>query len=316
MSKRNGDQKSQVRVQTTEKPRPKAGAVGAIADFLYEKAGPLVPHKPARMPEETVPPAPAPSRENRSDRKSDLPASPLSRSVRSSTGLSTTDPRKLAEVSTAESNTPRTTQSKLGSSRFRNLALAALILLIGYALLTEDGQQRFRSVFNLEPFSKYSKEEVMEIVDFHRFQTGTRLNRERVKVQFENALTAPPLEATDRKVPMPDQVMKGLPLQGETHHRQSSRDRLVPVDPDYPDARAMYSLQEEKDARDFERLAYRQYVREFIANAAKAGYKVEVDPHGEVRVVGRIPASGRPQDKPFQYDDDFDAQQPHSGSAR
>jgi hypothetical protein len=127
-----------------------------------------------------------------------------------------------------------------------------------------------------------------EDVQFHMTKTGTQLNRERVKTQFENDLTAPDVGYTLKKVKEPD-MMKGLPLASEEPPRVDSRRRAESVNPNYPDARTQYALDEERNIRDFESRANKAYTEEFIANAARAGYAVKIGSDGVARVVGKVP---------------------------
>ena len=83
----------------------------------------------------------------------------------------------------------------------------------------------------------------------HRALTGSKLNRERIGVEYDNAMTAPTDVKFDRKH-NPNEMLSGLPLNGETHHRDSTRDRSVPLDPDYADAGIQYRLLEEKAHRE------------------------------------------------------------------
>jgi hypothetical protein len=89
-------------------------------------------------------------------------------------------------------------------------------------------------------------------------------------------------------------MMAGLPLKPEAHHRETSRERMEPMDPDSPDARVQYQLQEQQALNDWERNAQKQYIDEFVANAAREGYRVQVDRNGGVKVLGRIPAQSQP----------------------
>ena len=127
-------------------------------------------------------------------------------------------------------------------------------------------------------------------VSFHRNLTGGKVNRERIKVEVQNQATAPALPNMAKPVRPPD-MMNGLPMVAEQSHRRSSRDRLEAPNPDFADTRIMHTLQEQQAANDWEDKARQQYVEEFIANAARAGYKVKVDRNGVVTVIGRSPGS-------------------------
>lgn len=127
-----------------------------------------------------------------------------------------------------------------------------------------------------------------EDVQFHLTKTGTKLNRERVKTQYENDLTAPAVGYEIKKEKEPD-MMKGLPLASEEPPRVDSRRRAESVNPNYPDARTQYALEEERHIREWDSRANKAYTEEFIANAARAGYAVKIGPDGVARVVGKVP---------------------------
>lgn len=78
---------------------------------------------------------------------------------------------------------------------------------------------------------------------------------------------------------------------GEAPNRMNHRDRLIPANPAYPDARVQYGLQEEQAAQAWESEAQELYVREFIENAKRAGYEVGVDRKGNVKVLRRRPTA-------------------------
>lgn len=125
-------------------------------------------------------------------------------------------------------------------------------------------------------------------VKHHRDEVGFRLNRERIGVEYENRTSAPPLPPSATRAPEPD-MLSGLPLSGEGHHRKSSRDKSVPLNPDFADARVEYELKEQQLLNEQDQIAQKKYVEEFIANAARGGYRVRVDKNGKVIVLGRIP---------------------------
>ena len=141
--------------------------------------------------------------------------------------------------------------------------------------------------------------ELNERVELHRNLTGWKLNRERASVETTNQLSAPALPADIVKVRPPD-IMSGVPLQAESNSRRD--EKIVPVNPDYPDARVMYSLQEEQDKNEWDRRVQAQYVKEFIANAERAGYKLKVNSDGQITIISypknppvdaRMPGSAR-----------------------
>ncbi len=132
-----------------------------------------------------------------------------------------------------------------------------------------------------------------ERVEFYRRTVGRQINRERIGTEYANQTSAPRIPHGAKKTNGPD-MLTGVPLAVEQHHRVSSRDRAELANPDYSDNRVAYRLREQAQMNESERKAQRQYVEEFIANAAKAGYRVSVDKNGNVKVHGRGPATGSP----------------------
>jgi len=125
-------------------------------------------------------------------------------------------------------------------------------------------------------------------VEYYRKTVGRKLNMQRIGVEYENEVSAPRLKRSAKKVAEPD-MMVGVPLLAEQHHRTSSRDRSEPANPDYADMRVQYGLREQEQLADYERRSRQAYVDQFVANAAKAGYRVKVDKNGNVTVLGRTP---------------------------
>jgi len=132
-----------------------------------------------------------------------------------------------------------------------------------------------------------------ERVEYYRKTVGRQINRERIGTEYANQTSAPRKLSTMRKANEPD-MLNGVPLVVEKHHRVSSRDRSELANPDFSDNRVAYGLREQEQLNDFDKKAQRQYVEEFISNAAKAGYRVRVDKKGNVQVLGRGPATGSP----------------------
>jgi hypothetical protein len=167
----------------------------------------------------------------------------------------------------------------------RNALAVVLFLIIGFGV-----QQRFFSsgARSPSPVSDAALQQISDRVSFHKNEIGRRLNRERINVEYENQKTAPPIQA-ETKSAAPD-MMSGLPLSPE---KQSSytRDRLEPADPDFADTRIEYTLREQQGVNEWDASARKEYVDDFVANAAKAGYKVRVEKDGKVKVVGRLPTS-------------------------
>lgn len=127
-----------------------------------------------------------------------------------------------------------------------------------------------------------------EGIQRHLDKTGLKINRERVQVEYENALADRDVGYGSKKEKDVD-IMKGLPLEPEANPNADLRKRDISVNPVYPDARTEYALEEEKAIRSWENQANKIYLDEFVANAAKAGYAVKVGPDGVARVIGRVP---------------------------
>jgi hypothetical protein len=131
-------------------------------------------------------------------------------------------------------------------------------------------------------------EKFKQSVDFYRQSTGVKMNRERMQQALENNRTAPALMGTEQAPPK-DNSMEGVPLVPEGYSRRSARDRAAHVNPDNPDTHVMATLQEEQDAREWERRADQQYVQDFVNNAAAAGYRVKLDKNLNVIKIERAP---------------------------
>lgn len=202
-----------------------------------------------------------------------------------------TTPSRLQKQNKNEASAVRSKNPK-GSSRQSNktrLALFALLIgLIGY------GMNEWRQVKIQEKELAAAEEETLREAEqalrdrvlFHRNLTGGKLNRDRVGIEVENQVTAPSLPTLAKPVRPPD-VMAGLPLVAEPHHRAKASERIEPLSPNFADTNVMHSLREQQAANDWEEQAREQYIKEFIANAARAGYQVKVDSNGVVTVMGR-----------------------------
>ena len=167
-------------------------------------------------------------------------------------------------------------------------ALFSILLMTAVALTP-----RIRATFmSAAPGAnaKLDRDNLEQFVNFHRHQVGGKLNRDRLGVEIENEMTAPPLGRDVKRVPAPN-MLNGLPLAGETFSPsvESPDARREQMNPDFPDARTAYNLQEQQDEAEWERRAQKQYVDEFVANAQRAGYKVKIDKYGHVTVLGKGP---------------------------
>ncbi len=211
---------------------------------------------------------------------------PPAASYRSDVSLTVSRRRSDDEMGAAyAAKSPRKAKDKSNSA-----AAILLILLfgfIGYGIGEWRNSGASSGVTEDKADLKTAEQALQERVQFHRSLTGTKLNRDRIQVEVENALTAPVPTSNTYAAP-PRDMMAGVPLVAETLPNPSYRDRLKAANPDLADARIMYTLQEQQAANDWEEEARQQYIQEFITNAAKAGYKVKVDENGIVTVLGRI----------------------------
>ena len=130
---------------------------------------------------------------------------------------------------------------------------------------------------------KYSEEEEKSLVQMHRYETGAELNSGRTNAEYKNMLTAPALPASSARV-KPGSMMDGLPLQQENNLRTNARDRLEVANPNDPDHRVEYILQDEQQAREWEEQAQKEYLREFAKKAHDAGYQVRINENLDVDV--------------------------------
>lgn len=173
------------------------------------------------------------------------------------------------------------------------LLLSVAVVIVFVAITAREEGRKKQATVSVVPTQDDIRHKMSERIEFHRQMTGVKLNQQRINVQFENARTAPSIPH-ESSLPRKsyDPVMAGLPLESEPHHRIEALKE--PVNPDYADARVQYALEEEHAAAAWEREAQSQYVREFVRNAAAAGYKVQVDNKGrviKVEVLERTPSS-------------------------
>lgn len=192
-------------------------------------------------------------------------------------------------------------QKKEARSRRWRYALALLLLLflVGFAA-RELAKEKTLPPPEFAADGAYTPEGLRDRVKFHKNEVGHRLNRERINVHFENISSGTGLPSIVKPEADLD-PLNGLPLAAEKHHRENSRDQHEKLDPSYADANVAYKLKEQQWISEWERAAQQQYIEEFIANAARSGYKVRVEPNGKVTVLGRIPAGMAPK-KPINVE--------------
>lgn len=183
----------------------------------------------------------------------------------------------------------RPAPKKKKQSHASAILLICLLGLIGYEIGAWRDMKKPKEPVIDEEAIRAAEAALKDRVQLHRTLTGSKLNRDRISVEVENQVTAPPPSQL-KPVHAPD-MMSGVPLVAEPVQNSSYRDRLQASNPDFADSRIMYTLQEQQAANDWEEAARQQYINEFIANAARAGYKVKVDKNGIVTVIGRTGAA-------------------------
>jgi hypothetical protein len=186
----------------------------------------------------------------------------------------------------SETSASRRPKQQSNSVRYALLILA--IAVIGFAVKAQLASNQKAAAVSAE--AEPPSDVLNDRVAFHREEVGRKLNRERLNVQYQNGIEGARLPQVIKKVPDTDMLI-GVPLVEESAARERSRDRHEQVNPSYADTYVQYSLQEQQQINEWEKTAQKEYVDEFIANAARAGYKVKVDKLGNVSVVGRYPAA-------------------------
>jgi hypothetical protein len=167
------------------------------------------------------------------------------------------------------------------------LAILALILGVGVSYKLVD-EIRLRDATEKAAHQRFLNERV----EFHKRNTGTRLNIERMETEMANIRKAPPIAPEHLlSVPTRPDVMTGMPLNQEPPTIAARPDPSRPVFPGFADVNVRRKLEEEKQALALERAAERQHIMEreatikaFIENARRAGYQVQVDENLDVTV--------------------------------
>ncbi|MES2963908.1 MAG: hypothetical protein V4760_08455 [Bdellovibrionota bacterium] len=127
--------------------------------------------------------------------------------------------------------------------------------------------------------------------EMHRKMTGWKMNRERVDVQIGNHFAAPaiPYDAVKKKAP---DIMVGVPIEGEGHPRSYEASKTKQVSPEFTDTAIAYRLRDEQTAQQADQIIEKQFVDDFIANARREGYELQVKKDGTV-VIKRAPSQYR-----------------------
>jgi hypothetical protein len=174
----------------------------------------------------------------------------------------------------------------------KNLAMAALLLAISFVGIYY--QYRKIESERTTVAATYYQDQLQKRVNHHKDETGFRINMERAKVDADNFVGKSSVQdGLDKSSPQYD-VIAGLPLVPEEYHRENGRDRGVEVNSIYADARVQYALQEEQESVNWQEESRRQYIKEFVDKAQRAGYKVRVKGN-EVELVPKARApSGQP----------------------
>lgn len=238
--------------------------------FALKKAELVALQKESLRDRETLPPASPEERKNQVIKPEVTSASKIR-----SGQVKTVDPRHGSRG------------KEQGTPVVRYALLFILVMIMSYGIKAHRQKAAVDSLQVIDPVAEKS---MRESVNYFRNETGRRLNRERINVEYENESTAPEIKM-GAKAPADADMMSGLPLNPEPYHRTTSRDRAEPANPDFSDDRIRYSLREQQLANEWESRARKAYIDEFIANAAKAGYRVQVDKNGVVKILGRTPAA-------------------------
>lgn len=135
-----------------------------------------------------------------------------------------------------------------------------------------------------------SDQNLEERANRFRQDVGWKLNRERMEVEIQNRLQAPsikegsiaPFGVNSGVNANEHRMMDGLPLIGEAHLRANHRDRSVEVRESDMDARIQAHLFQQQQEREWERQAQKKYIEEFVSNAKRDGYDVQIDNNGNV----------------------------------
>jgi hypothetical protein len=157
-----------------------------------------------------------------------------------------------------------------------------------------DGSHAAEQAARASEQAALSTKKLQDRVNYHREEIGRKLNRERIKVEFENGQAAP-IGTRGPKQPSAPDMMLGIPFVSQRPSPPLGPDKPEVANPDESENRVQYTLAEQQAATDWENTARKQYIDDFIANAAKAGYKIKVEPNGRVVVLGTIPVSGGQQ---------------------
>lgn len=139
-------------------------------------------------------------------------------------------------------------------------------------------------------------------VSKHKAKTGDRMNRDRIGAQYEN-MRAAPLSGYSTSGSDPDQVLDGVPLSAEQHPYSFRPDESVPLPTSDLDASVSNSLQEERDLEEWEKREREEYIREFVANARRMGYKVKVQSNYDVDYAPLGEAERQPAAPPVRSRD-------------
>lgn len=179
------------------------------------------------------------------------------------------------------------------------LILGALLLAVVAVSVGEKREGRSELTL-LGPDGKRTISEVMgvqrpktfeERVRQNRQEIGAKLNRDRIRMQYENLnLPIPGVRVSPANK---DRLMHGLPLESEPNSfrsyvpKRSEPKQSIELD-------VQSRVQFEKDLDRWEQAAQEQYIREFKDNARAMGYEVKIDKDYNVDwqpIGGRSPQS-------------------------
>jgi hypothetical protein len=212
---------------------------------------------------------------------------------KTATVVHTTAIRKGAEAQT-QAHALGQSKSSQGDSRpvlaLLLIVVSGILAIVGFTHSHHEGAPTSSAAHRAAPSEL---EKYRDNIEYHRTMTGTKLNRERIEAEIETSrpLLNPAPQTNPAALKRND--LSGVPILPEGHHRQSSRDRTMPTDPNRVESEIATTLQNEAEAQEWEQRERAQYVKDFVANAAAQGYRVKLDKNLNVIQVDRMPQSER-----------------------
>lgn len=171
------------------------------------------------------------------------------------------------------------------------LLLIATGILVTTAYFKKDGTDKAE-------FSSKSTAELIgseharyrENVKKHMADVGDQLNRDRIRVEYDNVKLAPPITAQTKAEGVAPDLSAGVPTKQEPYHRAEEQKEERFVNPEYADVQIHTILQENKALEDWEYMAQKKFIEEFRRNASADGVDVAITPEYDVE-IRRAPQS-------------------------